>query len=132
AGDILDVSKEFDGFHLIKVLEFRPGKDDFLRASHILVKIENNDSAKALKQAKDLLAAARRGEDFAELARKNSQDPGSGANGGDLGWFGKGRMVKQFDEAAFKAKPGQIVGPVRSQFGYHIIKVVARDNREVR
>lgn len=132
AGDILDPMKEFDGYHIIKVLEFKDGTEEYIRASHILVNIENNDSVAALKKAKELYAAAKRGDDFAELAKKNSKDPGSGARGGDLGWFGKGRMVKPFEEAAFKAKPGQIVGPVRSNFGYHIIKLVGKDNREVK
>lgn len=131
-GDILGPMKEFDGFHLIKVLDFRNGKDDFLRASHILINIENNDSVKALKEATGIAAIAKRGGDFAELARKNSKEPGAEQRGGDLGWFGKGRMVKPFEEAAFKAKVGQVVGPVRTQFGYHIIKVTARDNREVK
>jgi parvulin-like peptidyl-prolyl isomerase len=132
SGDIIGPMNEFDGFHLIKVLDFRNGKDDFLRASHILITIENNDSVKALKEATKIAAEIKHGGDFAELARKNSKDPGSGQRGGDLGWFGKGRMVKPFDEAAYKAKVGQIVGPIRTQFGYHIIKVTARDNREVK
>ena len=129
--EILKPSKEFDGYHIIKVLSFRAGKDDFIRASHILIRINNNDSVSALKKAKEVYAAAKRGENFADLARKHSTD-GSAANGGDLGWFGKGRMVKPFEEAAFKTKADQIVGPVRTQFGYHIIKVTARDNREVK
>ncbi len=131
-GDILNPIKEFDGYHLIKVLEFRSGTDEFLHASHILIKTENNDSVTALKRARELTAEVKRGGDFAELARKNSQDVVSGSRGGDLGWFGKGRMVKEFEDAAYKAKIGQIVGPVKSSFGYHIIKVLARDNREVR
>jgi peptidyl-prolyl cis-trans isomerase D len=132
AGDLIGPTLEGDGYHLVKVLDFRAGKDDYINARHILVNIENNDSVAALKSAKDLFARAKRGEDFAGLARKYSKDAGSGARGGDLGWFGKGRMVKQFEEAAFKARPGQIVGPVRSQFGYHIIQVIAKDNREVK
>src|ERR1041385_622201 len=132
AGDILEPIKEFDGFHLIKVLDSRNGKDDFIHASHILISVENNDSVKALKQAKDILAQAKRGGSFADLAQKYSKDPGSGSKGGDLGWFGKGRMVKEFDQAAFKATVGQIVGPVHTQFGYHIIKILARENREVK
>ncbi len=132
AGDIIGPTEEPDGYHLIRVADFREGKDEYINARHILVNIENNDSAAALKTAKDLTARAKRGEDFAELAKKYSKDFGSGAKGGDLGWFGKGRMVKPFEDAAMKARPGQIVGPVRSQFGYHIINVVAKDNREVK
>ncbi|MBI3189902.1 MAG: peptidylprolyl isomerase, partial [Ignavibacteriales bacterium] len=99
-------------------------------ASHILINIENNDSVKALKEAKDIFNKTKT-EDFAQLAVQFSKD-GSASNGGDLGWFGKGRMVKPFEDAAYKAKEGQIVGPVKSQFGYHIIKVIAKDKREVK
>ena len=69
------------------------------------------------------------GEDFAALANEHSMDPGNqNTKGGDLGWFKKGRMVKEFDEAAFKAKKGQIIGPIKSNFGFHVIHV--RDIRK--
>ncbi|RMH74200.1 MAG: hypothetical protein D6675_00645 [Gemmatimonadetes bacterium] len=67
--------------------------------------------------------ATQPGADFAALAREYSQDPGSGARGGDLNWFGKGRMVKPFEDAAFALEPGEISQPVKSQFGWHIIKM---------
>lgn len=132
SGEIIGPLKDFDGYHVIKVGEFRTGKDNFIHASHILIQIENNDSVKALKEAREVLASARQGQDFATLAQQHSKDVSSASRGGDLGWFGKGRMVKSFEEAAFKTRPGQIVGPVRTQFGYHIIKVIAYDNREVK
>jgi len=66
------------------------------------------------------------GQDFAETAKKYSKDTGSGANGGDLGWFGKGAMVPEFETAAYSQPIGEIGKPVQSQFGYHIIQVVAR------
>ncbi len=131
-GDIIGPIRESNGYHLLKILEYRSGKDDFIHASHILIQVDNNDSNKALKEAQDVLAMAKSGQNFTALAQKYSKDPGSGAKGGDLGWFGKGRMVKPFEEAVRKAKPGQIIGPVRTQFGYHIIKVHAKDNREVK
>ncbi|MEY4306231.1 MAG: hypothetical protein RIT52_2406 [Pseudomonadota bacterium] len=84
-------------------------------ASHILVA----DEAKA----KELLAQLDGGADFAELAKANSTDTGSGANGGDLGWFGLGMMVKPFEEAVVAATPGKVVGPVKTDFGYHLILV---------
>ena len=77
----------------------------------------------AKKKAEEVLKKAKSGEDFAALAKEYSDDPGSAANGGDLGYFGKGVMVKPFEEAAFSLKPGEISGIVESDYGYHIIKV---------
>ena len=71
----------------------------------------------------DIIERANSGDDFADLAEEYSKDPGSQENGGDLGWFGKGQMVKPFEEAAFEADKGQIIGPVVSRFGSHIISV---------
>ncbi len=130
-GDLLGPSKEADGYHLIKVLEFKEGADEFVRASHILIQVEGTDSAKALKLAKEVFAKAKSGSDFAALAQQYSKD-GSSTQGGDVGWFGKGKMVKPFEEAAYKAKIDQIVGPIKTQFGYHIIKLTGRDKKEVR
>ena len=95
------------------VADFKP--EDEIRASHIMV--ESEDKAKELKAQLD------GGADFATLARENSIDPGA-ANGGDLGFFGPGMMVKPFQDAAFAlANPGDISEPVQSQFGWHIIKL---------
>ncbi len=98
------------------------------KASHILISVAKDakdaDKAAAKAKADTLFAQVTKSpKDFAELAKKNSQDPGSAANGGDLGFFGKGMMVKPFDEAAFAAKKDEIIGPVLSDFGYHIIRV---------
>ena len=80
----------------------------------------------ARKKAEDLLAQLKSAPDrFAELAKQNSQDPGSKDNGGDLGFFAKGAMVKPFEEAVFKLKPGQTSGIVETDFGFHIIKLAA-------
>jgi parvulin-like peptidyl-prolyl isomerase len=132
AGDLLGPIAEADGYHLVKVLEFRTGTSEAIHASHILIDVVNNDSVSALAQARVVLAEARSGRPFGDVARQYSKDPSSASNNGDLGWFVKGRMVKPFEEAAFKAKVGQIIGPVRSTFGYHIILVHAKDSREVR
>lgn len=98
------------------------------RASHILVKAEKGastaDRAKAKAKADALLLEVRKNPAaFAEIARKNSEDPGSAAKGGDLDFFGRGAMVKQFEDAAFALKPDEISGVVASDFGYHIIKL---------
>ncbi|CUS96295.1 peptidylprolyl isomerase [Candidatus Kryptobacter tengchongensis] len=129
--EIVGPLKLSDGFHLIKILDERKGSDTFVRASHILVPL-SRDTAESYKLAKEILALAKKGEDFAKLAGTFSVDQATARKGGDLGWFGKGRMVKEFEEACFKAKPGEIVGPVRTQYGLHIIKVVAKDNRELK
>jgi peptidyl-prolyl cis-trans isomerase D len=94
-----------------------------IRASHILLKTEGKDDAAVKKQAQELLARVKAGADFAELAKKNSQDESSAVKGGDLDFFGKGQMVPEFDKVAFSMKPGEISDLVKSQFGYHIIKV---------
>ncbi|KQM69000.1 SurA N-terminal domain-containing protein [Xylophilus sp. Leaf220] len=96
------------------------------RASHILLTVAKDAPAaerdKAKAKADELLAAARKNPaQFAELARKNSQDPGSAANGGDLDFFARGAMVKPFEDAAFAMKKGEISDVVASDFGYHII-----------
>ena len=84
-----------------------------IRASHILVEKQSQ----ALKVAEELKA----GGNFSELAKKYSTCP-SGKRGGDLGQFGRGQMVKEFEQVAFALKPGQVSDPVKTQFGYHIIK----------
>jgi len=106
------------------------GTPEERRAAHILISVSptapqaEQDAAKA--KAEQLLQQARQNPaGFADLARKNSQDPGSAANGGDLGFFGRGMMVKPFEDATFSLKEGEISGLVKSDFGYHIIKLVA-------
>lgn len=131
-GSVVGPIKDFDGYHLIKILEERKGTETFIRARHILLSTTGRDDAVVMKQANELLTRARKGEDFAELAKRYSTEPGAASSGGELGWFGKGRMVKPFEDAARKGKPGQIVGPVKTQFGVHIIKIEGRDNREVK
>lgn len=97
-----------------------------LRASHILLKTEGKDDAAVKTRAEDLLKQANAGADFAELARKHSEDEGAAKNGGDLDYFGRGRMVPEFDQAAFALEPGKISDLVKTQYGYHIIKLVDR------
>ena len=95
-----------------------------VRASHILLKTEGKDEAAVKKAAEDLLAQVKGGADFAQLATKHSEDEGSAKNGGDLDYFGRGRMVPEFEQAAFSMQPGQVSDLVKTQYGFHIIKVV--------
>ena len=95
-----------------------------VRASHILLKTEGKDEATVKKAAEDLLAQVKAGADFAQLATKHSEDEGSAKNGGDLDYFGRGRMVPEFEQAAFNMQPGQVSDLVKTQYGFHIIKVV--------
>jgi peptidyl-prolyl cis-trans isomerase D len=90
-------------------------------ARHIL--ITGKDDAAALAQAQQVLAQAKAGKDFGELASQYSQDPGSAKNGGDLGWADRSSFVKPFADALFSMKVGEIRGPIKTQFGYHIIRL---------
>jgi parvulin-like peptidyl-prolyl isomerase len=95
-----------------------PTSEEQVWARHILVATEG--------EAKGLIVRLQQGADFAKLARQTSTDTGSGTNGGDLGWFGRGQMVSEFENAAFSLKIGEISKPIQSQFGYHIIQVLGR------
>ena len=96
---------------------------EMVRASHILLKTEGKDDAAVKKQAEDLLAKVKGGADFAQLATKFSEDESSRVKGGDLDFFPKGQMVPEFDKAAFSMQVGEISPLVKSQYGYHIIKL---------
>ncbi|NDV18126.1 peptidylprolyl isomerase [Pseudodesulfovibrio sp. JC047] len=102
-----------------------------VHARHILVMVKDTDSDADKKKAKakidDVLTQAKAGTDFATLAQKYSEGP-SGPNGGDLGWFGRGAMVPEFEKAAFDTPAGSVSGLVKTQFGWHIIKVEERKN----
>ncbi|MDZ4183022.1 MAG: peptidylprolyl isomerase, partial [Candidatus Cloacimonadaceae bacterium] len=84
------------------------------------------DSLSTKQRVDDLYSSLRAGADFGSMARELSQDPGSGQNGGDLGWFGRGRMVPEFEETAFSTPVGEIAAPVLSRFGWHIIQTMDR------
>jgi peptidyl-prolyl cis-trans isomerase C len=97
--------------------------EEEVHARHILV--ENED------EAKKIAARIKGGEDFARVAAEVSKDPGSKTEGGDLGWFTKERMVAPFAEAAFKMSPGQVSDPVKTQFGWHVIKLEEKRTKPV-
>ncbi len=86
-----------------------------VKASHILVKGQG--------KAQDLLDKINAGASFEDLAKQYSECP-SGKRGGDLGYFGRGMMIREFEVAAFEGEKGAVVGPIKTQFGYHIIKIV--------
>ena len=102
----------------------RYGTEEQRRASHILIAPEGSDKAGARKKAEEILAKVKANpNDFAKLARENSKDSGSAVQGGDLGFFGRGMMVKPFEETAFRLKAGEISDVVETDFGFHIIRV---------
>ena len=110
--------------------------EEQVHARHILISMKTPDAPSedaldkpaARAKAEEVLKRVRAGEDFATLAQQYSTDPGSKENGGDLGWFGRGKMVPEFEKAAFALQPGQVSDVVESPFGFHIIKVDERRN----
>ena len=116
--------------HLIKIRDTRPAETQYAHARHILLKTDQADSEmmsrlQALQDSIESGAAS-----FAEMARRYSDDQ-SAAEGGDLGWFAEGSMVDAFGDAVFGAEPGALVGPIRSEFGYHLVRVEARASQAV-
>ena len=132
-GDVVGPIADYEGEHLFKILEGKKSNDTFVKARHILLSAATPEQeASAKKLANELIARAKRGEDFSALASQYSTEPGAATSGGELGWFGKGRMVKEFETVALAGKPGQILGPVKTQFGIHVIKIEGRDSRELK
>jgi peptidyl-prolyl cis-trans isomerase SurA len=115
------------GLHIIKLTDRKPRLES-IRASHILIQDKRDslgnvlDSIQTYQKALEIFERAKKGEDFASLASQYSEDPGTKQNSGDLGFFDRRRMTQPFDSTAFSLKVGQVAGPVRSQFGWHIIK----------
>jgi len=103
-----------------------------VRASHILLKTEGKDEAAVRAQAEEVLKKAKAGADFAALAKQYSQDESNAPNGGDLDYFGRGRMVPEFDAVVFAMEPGQISDLVKTTFGFHIIKLVEKKTGSTR
>jgi peptidyl-prolyl cis-trans isomerase C len=123
-------AKEYYGKHLA---QFKTPEQVKIR--HILIKTEklasNDIRKKARERAEEVLKKIKAGEDFVKLATDYSDDPGSKAKGGDLGFFEKGRMVKPFDEAAFKLNPGEISEIVETVYGFHILRMDERKKEEL-
>ncbi len=125
AGKTEVTDEEAKKFYEANKAEFE--QPETVKASHILFRVNKEDSEevvnKKLEQAKTAEARAKKGEDFATLAKELSEEPGAKESAGDLGFFPKDRMVPEFASAAFSQKVGDISDPVRTQFGWHIIKV---------
>ncbi|MFQ6091281.1 MAG: peptidylprolyl isomerase [bacterium] len=110
-----------------EIRDFYDHSAEEVKARHILIKAPTNASPEARQKARakidSLLTLVEQGQDFAQLARENSEDTGSATKGGDLGFFGWGRMVDEFQKVAFALQPGQTSDVVETQYGYHIIRV---------
>lgn len=123
------------GFHLLKNMEQRGGGAQWVdqtRARHILIKeSEIMDADTAQEQLTELRKQIEEGTDFAELARENSEDIGSMLQGGDLGWTTPGMFVPAFEEAMAKTDIGEVTGPFKSQFGWHILQVTDRREEDM-
>ena len=126
---VSDVIRSSDGFHIVRLLDSKEGSDIYVNASHILINFGNDTNAAKMK-AEEILKRLNSGEDFSKLAGELSDDQGTKEKGGNLGWFTKGAMVKEFEEASFNSPVGKITGPVKTQFGFHIIKVHDRQKKE--
>ncbi len=139
-GSVTVSSDEIKGEYDKRLKEFSAPEER--RASHILLSFEKDDKGQSKAASKDgakteadailkqVTGAPQ--EKFAELAKQKSKDPGSAAQGGDLGFFGRGQMVKPFEEAVFAMKSGEIRGPIESDFGYHIIRLTETKPERIR
>lgn len=111
------------GYHIIRIDSVKPNPGE-VHVEHILRLTQGMDSAATAQvalQVDSIRALLAAGADFADMAKRESQDPGSASRGGDLGWFGMGMMVKPFENAAFALKDGELSGPVKTAYGYHIL-----------
>jgi peptidyl-prolyl cis-trans isomerase SurA len=128
--DVSDLIRSSGGFHIIKLLEKRGDERHLVEqtmARHILIKPDTvNTDEEVLIRIQQLEIRLRGGEDFATLARSNSQDTLSAAKGGSLGWLNKGDTVPEFEDALEALEPGEISKPVKTQFGWHLVEVLER------
>lgn len=133
-GGVSELIRSSSGFHIIKLIEKRGEQRQYLtqtHARHILIRttelVSDYDARSKLQRLRERID---NGEDFAELARASSEDTGSAVNGGDLGWANPGMFVGPFEKAMNDLKPGEISAPFRTQFGWHMVQVIERRQRD--
>lgn len=134
-GEVSPVLKSAKGFHIVKLIDKRKKEEQVVvaqtRAEHILVRttevVSEQDAKQMIERVQDRL---RQGAGFEEMARQYSED-GSAAKGGDLGWINPGDTVPEFEQAMEALQPGQVSAPIKTQFGWHLIKVLERRNQDV-
>ncbi len=134
AGDISDPIRSPSGFHIVKLVDVRGDQRRLIRqtrARHILLQpdtlVTEQEIMTRMQQLRERIT---QGEDFAVLARAHSQDPGSGSEGGDLGWITPGQMVPEFEQAMDELEIGEVSPPVQSRFGWHLIEVLDRRQQD--
>jgi parvulin-like peptidyl-prolyl isomerase len=129
SGKIIGPVTTPQGYGIYKLIGTSPSTEVLVKASHVLIQ-STGDDAKDLAEANQIYDELTKGANFATVAKQKSKDPGSAANGGDLGWFAKGRMVKEFEDACFNGPISVVQKPVKTTYGYHIIKVVDKINKK--
>jgi len=133
-GEIADPIRSPSGFHIIKMLDLKGGIDDHTitktKVRHILIKTNELVDDEEAKKRLDIKERVLHGEDFAALARSHSDDKGSAIKGGSLDWVNPGDLVRPFEEAMGKLDINQLSDPVQSQFGWHLIQVLDRQNKD--
>ncbi len=133
-GQISELIRTPSGFHIVKIEDVRGEEQHTVHqtlASHILLRPDALMTEEQVKtRITQLYDRIMGGDDFAELARSHSQDPGSASEGGSLGWVSPGQMVPEFEKAMNELKPGEVSKPIKSRFGWHLIKVIDRRDHD--
>ena len=126
-GTIIGPAASNEGMALYKLDNIVSGSAEFVKASHIL--INQGDDASKLAEAQKVYDQIKAGASFEQLAREKSGDKSNSEKGGELGWFGKGSMVPEFEKACFEGKVGELLKPVKTPYGYHIIKITGKSDK---
>ena len=126
---VSDIIIDMDGYKMVRYLDSRDGDEQYVNASHILVNF-GTDTLAAKKKAEGILIRIRKGEKFEDLAFTLSEDPSAKQNKGELGWFTKGAMVPEFEDPALNGSVGDVIGPIKTQYGFHLIKVNGKSSKE--